>query len=1726
MAAAALLQYQACLGIMVRLKVEDLTTLRRDFDRHGRGLSLNEFVSVMLDRVSWDVDNVVSFVQDLVELFAQVDVNGDGAMEWEEFTSAIIEGGMGTISDDTNWRDLRYEENPHFTDVLNRPTKRIQFLPEFRKLLLYENTRPVLEILDPSTLLPNDNLAPKDDSRNDDDGNGDDSATSALASDLLSHDPNNFFTPTLTLVNKFHPLCYIAGYRRDQDEVRSERSPVQVLKYLSKVDLLAVSAGDLKITFWSTMILTATSSSALETPSPVAIVHTPRPQRVIEWNPSNQLLFSISADLIITVWHVKREQRGHDSKGSCEVSLLTTLKKHTDLLQDLLVLNPETLLSCGMDSMIYVWDAESLQLKQARHAHRRGVRLLTKLSAHLFLSAGFEGEVFGWDISPIATTPVFRLWGHNAPVCCIQLIPVGHATHGTGERRPALRLEAGNAMLADQAITVDDDGWFKWWDLSNVLSTEGTDADAANSHCLQTFRIGSDKYPWRAHSLVVLHGGQIILAAGLHKLKLLQRVRLKPKVVASNVVLYNSVSFTLLTTTDKELRVWDAVSGALIRVYRPACTSEITCIDMDARQRKLVVGTQNGQLLVINYLNGALLKQWTPHQFQVSAIIYCKEDQTVLTASWDRSIRVYDDSASTNALLRCVTDAHDSDIRCLAYCYAMSLVASGSSDGTIKIWDYIYFQLEETCPMPVANEVDALEFVDPYPMLVSGHENGMICCWNLTPTQPCSLIVVLHPFDVPLGVDLAPDNVSCADTNSVPATVRTADAANEAATVDNEEGVKAVDTSRTNSPESGQTSARASARGGSSAAESGQASARSNANTSAHANSNVSASANPSATASTTTNDSDHVNSSASPTARTSASARATASARAIATARAIASARANVTPDPGLPHDHVSPAGGVSALQIFYDESGGEVIAGDIRKGRFIIVCANVSGDMAVVDISHVISQCHLLAFREESLPFNHHRSYNPRRRFLRHGRNAKRLNAPVKRRFGVQPHITESMAVVMARWRAHHGVVRCLRVVDEPLSIVSCSCDKHVMVWTLDGACLGSLATGAHLQSTLQPSVGWRWPIDVNSANQAKRAQAEAIWETMKAEKMRRLERKKRFAVQELRRQRQTSVGWPTTQANVRNTPELSRSTASPAASTTEAFRLDEHDEEGRDVKDRLFMQLQGGATWKQSAFQVARQKAWEKERVKFKERMARIVKKKTKQAVAASGNNKDEFKVDGTKSTQEEAERALAAELIKEVDDQKDPTVMPELENPMQELPFEDKDNWGVGSLNREKMMYGHFHHEQVRRNQKILSSKGAKLRRTESLKHVDLTPSTFLLERLGKSCVIHENEDVPLMATHTRKKKARGSGLSAGTRQTQSMPVLPPPEAEVDVAATSAETHTAATPAPRVKPALSLVQQHTMKDLFKQYDQMIQQQEEDEKQLYDTSGLLTRGFGRQGTIASDIGLVPTSDATVPVEAVDAPVPTPDSRHHQRKSYIMSQHKKLTKKASSRFNNTTVNGEPATPATLALMEKKHRIRSDQVLMRQDHFGPYPREDIINVFRTFQAIDKDHSGAITLTELMDGAGMFSGTHLKENIMGIFSSIDTDESGHIDLRELCGAVFHDAPDYVLEEILRYCTILDSAEKSKKARKKQLTPEAIEELKQLFRLYDVDHNGDIDVDELFEALQYNDKFYDGGNSSSRVISREDVARIISKYDVNTNHSLDINEFIELFRDEQ
>ena len=74
--------------VMARLEKSVLHSVREEFVGHAsRVLDLHSFVSIMLKYLksaNMAVEDVVDVVDELCDLFDRVDVNGDGAMDWNE----------------------------------------------------------------------------------------------------------------------------------------------------------------------------------------------------------------------------------------------------------------------------------------------------------------------------------------------------------------------------------------------------------------------------------------------------------------------------------------------------------------------------------------------------------------------------------------------------------------------------------------------------------------------------------------------------------------------------------------------------------------------------------------------------------------------------------------------------------------------------------------------------------------------------------------------------------------------------------------------------------------------------------------------------------------------------------------------------------------------------------------------------------------------------------------------------------------------------------------------------------------------------------------------------------------------------------------------------------------------------------------------------------------------------------------------------------------------------------------------------------------------------------------------------------------------------------------------------------------------------------------------------------------------------------------------------------
>ncbi|CAM9325025.1 unnamed protein product, partial [Phaeothamnion confervicola] len=351
---------------------------------------------------------------------------------------------------------------------------------------------------------------------------------------------------------------------------------------------------------------------------------------------------------------------------------------------------------------------------QTKRGNSASVRSLSFDSRdNLLFGAGFERDIYVWDMWSQLGMPLFRLQAHKDRVLQVAMAPhSGRAVSLDAAGRLALWDTRRNAAIdaADRCLC--------------VVEADGGDVPR---HCDIVYGDDEAARQWS-------HCGVSVVAAGrrMHALDCVDPRRAEDPLTAA---LYNSTSVSFITCNDRAVTLWDACSGELVRAIAAAVPAEITCAAWDTCERKLVLGTGGGHIVVFAYLQGLAMRTLPPHGAAVSGLAYCGADRVIVTASWDRCLRAYDEVAedSNASLLREVNGAHDADITALALSRPLGLVATGAADGTLRLWDFQYWFRDADAAQLGGAELLQLLFLDPYPLLLTGDAGG---CVSLLPVRP------------------------------------------------------------------------------------------------------------------------------------------------------------------------------------------------------------------------------------------------------------------------------------------------------------------------------------------------------------------------------------------------------------------------------------------------------------------------------------------------------------------------------------------------------------------------------------------------------------------------------------------------------------------------------------------------------------------------------------------------------------------------------------------------------------------------------------------------------------------------------------------------------------------------------------------------------------------------------------------------------------------------------
>lgn len=210
----------------------------------------------------------------------------------------------------------------------------------------------------------------------------------------------------------------------------------------------------------------------------------------------------------------------------------------------------------------------------------------------------------------------------------------------------------------------------------------------------------------------------------------------------SDMQLSQDSRFCLTGSWDGTLRLWDIKKGATIRRF-VSHSRDVLAVAFSPDNRQIASGGRDKNLKIWNTVGECKFNvEQNAHTDWVSCVKFHQDTKTpiVVSASWDRTIKVWDNQTMT---LKHTFTGHTAQINSLDMAPKTSYLASGGKDGKAMIWNMLEGKfLGET---EVGSPINCVLFAPKKYWLVIGTEKG-IKVWDL-PSKEFIEDLVVTPLD-------------------------------------------------------------------------------------------------------------------------------------------------------------------------------------------------------------------------------------------------------------------------------------------------------------------------------------------------------------------------------------------------------------------------------------------------------------------------------------------------------------------------------------------------------------------------------------------------------------------------------------------------------------------------------------------------------------------------------------------------------------------------------------------------------------------------------------------------------------------------------------------------------------------------------------------------------------------------------------------------------------------
>jgi WD40 repeat protein len=589
--------FQSVKAICSALSSKALPLLKDKFA--GSGLPIDCFVETIFKqlyeqspRLS-DPSEAEYLVAMLYDMFSQIDLNGDGSVDWDEFTSFTI--NIGIDASDRSMAELEGAEaggttSKSDTTGANQHKNTLdEYIIEYAESSSYQTPYTFQDLASVRHFPEADRIIVVPD--------GSDKAI--------------FFDGKGREVNRFFPAKAEATVITEMADMEKRAIPhgnsekaliVYDCIYLSGRELYAYTASDHSIGICKEKnYIGGTKKGAFDMYNKIIFSNSVHVK--LCWSQKSNILCTIAANNDIHGWNIDTGTQ------------LFNISRHSDVITDILALDEKELFAtCSLDKRVVLWSMSSRRVKGVLIGHKRGIRCMS-VARNTLLTAGFECDAKTWNLSlkEIALT----LKGHRFPITTARI----------------MALESGNDEDL-RAITVDESHELRLWSVH--LKERASEAALAPVLQIFTPRAAISKndpfkyiiFPYNEHASKGYYSDFFAFGKNIHYFTAEKETQ---DYVPPTCFAFNEAAGSLSTSIRQNLLKYDIASGQFSSIFYNVNKADITamCFD-DERGRKLYIGCGNGDLMIVNYTTGAVMTTFPAHSKEITRLFSIPANDAVM----------------------------------------------------------------------------------------------------------------------------------------------------------------------------------------------------------------------------------------------------------------------------------------------------------------------------------------------------------------------------------------------------------------------------------------------------------------------------------------------------------------------------------------------------------------------------------------------------------------------------------------------------------------------------------------------------------------------------------------------------------------------------------------------------------------------------------------------------------------------------------------------------------------------------------------------------------------------------------------------------------------------------------------------------------------------------------------------------------------------------------------